>query len=598
MTLEERAAIIAEAESSEENKKLHLAACAGDPIFFCNTCLWVNEPRHDNKSAPRDQPYILRDFQEDAARVILSHIKNGEDIAVDKTREMGVTWLVLWILLHGWLFESSFLAILTSITEDKIDRHGDLKTLFGKLDYLINSLLWSTPWVYPEGYKDRQPYRTHMNRFHPSNRSHIAGEVMGPNLGRSGRSRVMFMDEFAEAAEPEEAWASSSRTTDCRVVVYTPQGMNFIGKLVNQPPGKPPLIDRISLHWKIDPTKNRYDVVDIEGNILLSGNGEAPSGALAIPGAVEIVYPWYKDACTRLANSPSKIAAELNVDYSQSVEGSMYPQISRSRITRVDFDPAMPLYCSMDYGLQDECAFIWAQWDKRTGRFRIIDSFKSSGKTIRWYIPFLTGSDIALGEAEGGYNAEQLEMIVRHGVYFGRYHDFYGDPAGRQRNQVTATSVIDVLRHHGIHVRTSHKANSYEVRKHAVASALPFTDFDEIRCHQLIEDIRNSRQNASGTPLHSSESHFRSALEYLFVNQPHGIELAIPSEAVQRQEKLARHLSSVVESSDRSITVVDQVVRTLTTVEERIAAAFARRDSAGGQRGGWGSSGRGYRKRR
>ena len=54
-----------------------------------------------------------------------------------------------------------------------------------------------------------------------------------------------------------------------------------------------------------------------------------------------------------------------------------------------NYDDNLPLYVSWDFGFSDDCAIIWAQ---PTGRkLRIIDTYRNNGKTIDFYIPFITG---------------------------------------------------------------------------------------------------------------------------------------------------------------------------------------------------------------
>jgi hypothetical protein len=527
--LETRVRILAAVADGTISEADFRTACASSLYFFCATCLFVFEPRSDDPNM-KDIPFTPRSFQKQYLDVLQNHLDTGEDLLTDKSREMGVTWMVLMAFFWKWLFDPKFTAIVSSMTVEKIDRKGDPSCLFWKLEYLVECLKWTVPFLYPKGFKLAEPHRVHLKMSNPETKSVIMGETMGANLGRSGRTRAILLDEFAEAEYPEAAWASCSRTSECRIVVFTPKGMNFAGRLANPKRGEPASINRITLHWMIDETKNHYEIFSGQtGKLICKGNGEPdPDIFKQHPYALPPVYPWYEDAKRRVGYDPVKIAQELDVNYTESVDGIMYPQIERARFGNIRYDPGLALYLSMDYGLSDDTAMIWFQWDHRSRRFRVIDSFKKNGKTIRWYVPFITGRDIGLGQVEGGYTSKELGMIERHSAFFGRYTDFFGDPAGKLRNQVTNTSVVSELAKAGIYVRSNSKANSYEARRSCMSRLLPICDFDADRCGDLIEDIRNSRMREGGDgrsiPMHGPESHFRTAFEFFCVNQPHGFD--------------------------------------------------------------------------
>lgn len=542
-------------------------------------------------------PYLLRPFQEDTVQAVTEHIRSGRDLIIDKTREMGVTWLVLAAFAHRWIFDEGFTACLTSITEDKIDRRGDPNCLFWKFDYLIRSLRLLPPLLrplfYPAGYVDGPPTRTHLTRINPKNRSVVGGEVMGPNLLRSGRVNAALLDEFAEAPEPQESWNSSANACPARVAVWTPRGMNFAGQLANPPADAPDRVDKITLHWMIDPTKNGWVAYDEAGVQIATGNGIVENDKLPAT-TVRILYPWYERAKVRLNFDPVAIAQELDVNYSESTEGVMYPQIARSGMGRFEFDPSLPLYCSMDYGLTDATALIWWQWDWRMRRFVAIDAFEQSGKTIVWFIPFITGRNLGLGMPQGGYTPAQLEKIESHRPYNGRYVDFFGDPTGVNRNQVTGTSVVSTLIDHGIYVTHSARFRSIQARRDATAPLLPFTDFDEIKCAGLVTALRNSRLGKTGVPVHDEWSHYRTAAEYFYTLQPHGQSGALSTHESDLIRQGVGARSRVLYGDDSEHREADRLIRQAEAADAIIEERYAR--LAGGHRRARSSSGWGRKR--
>lgn len=601
ITLSERQRLLYLAATDLSFRKDFAGACKDSAPFFLSTCCWINEPRQS--ADLRDVPFLLRAFQWD---YIENHLQKALDLdkslLTDKTREMGVTWMVIGLIFWAWIFQRRFSALCGSITEDKIDSKNNINTLFWKFDYLLESLKISAPWFYPGEYNEKK-HRQHMKRFNPQNESSFVGEVMGPNFGRSGRNKLIFLDEFAEAPYPASTWAACSRTSNCKIVVFTPKGMNYAGRLANPSHGKPRTIPRCTLHWMVDESKNKYIIRDGDGSPLAEGHG-APDPAIyeQHPTALRPYYPWYEEAKKGLNYDPVMIAQELDVNYNESVEGQIYPQIERARFGKVEYDARLKLYCSMDYGLSDMTAFVWFQWHPADRRFKVIDAYQNNGKTIKWYVPFMLGPQFcALGQAEGGYTPYEMEVIERHSPFYGRYTAFYGDPAGKQRNPVTSTSVIQVLAESDIFVLTNEKAKRFEPRKQALGAMLPFCDFDDRNCADLIQALRDSRHGPNGNPVHGPESHYRSAMEYGAVNQPHGISLS-DEEADFLPELDKYKEKQVAEEADNPFAVLnarrEEALR-MEKLMERLAGAnkfgggegrTGYRSSGGGRgmRGGWG----------
>ena len=594
MTLRERVEIQQLIATDEDARAMYMELMSRGPdgcVMFINALLLILEPR-ETEALWSDVPYLLRDFQESTVRAVVEHVLSGKSLLIDKTREMGVTWLVLAVFLWFWIYNPSFVGIVSSITEKKIDNKDDPSCLLWKFDYLYRSLLHSAPWLYAPAYDtDKGTYVTHMKRKNPRSSAVITGEAMTENLGRSGRATAMLLDEFAEAPYPAGAYQSSARTCPARIIVFTPKGMNFAGRLANPRHESERSIARISLHWMMDHTKNEWEYRDEKGKVLDSGHGECPPEIQGKHGALP-KYPWYEAACAGLGYDPVSIAQELDIDYSKSVQGLMYPQIGRSRIMRLEYDPALALYTCTDYGIDDHTFIAWVQWNPYDRRFKWIDCFAARGKTIQWYVPFYTGRDLALGMAEGGYSRFELQRIERATRYFGRYTDHYGDPAGKARNNVTNTSVINVLASHGLHIRTSNKFNGYETRRFALSCVLPYSDFDDRYCVDLVQALKDSKLNDLGKPVHGPESHGRTAAEFFAVNQPHGLRGDGGTDVTNMLRQIAMD-TGVADMEEMAFTHPQQVVREITrqlTLQEKMdkmlreSGSQSRRGSIGRRR--------------
>jgi hypothetical protein len=600
INLEDRARIVAGVNSGTIPWDEFVFACKNDLVFFASVCCFVFNTKSKNDKL-KDVPFIPRGFQRKYLRILQEHIDQEEDLLTDKSREMGVTWMVLIAIIWKWLFEDKFTAIISSMTVEKIDRKGDSGTLFWKLEYLIEGLSWSFPRLVPKGFRCSEPHRTHLKLINPENGAIITGESMGPNLGRSGRSRVMLLDEFAEGETQSESWASSSRTSDCRLVVFTPKGLNYAGRLATPKRGEARRINKVTLHWMVDETKNHYIIYSgKDGRVIAKGNGVVSQAIYDNhPDALAPVYPWYEDAKRRVGDDPVKVAQELDVNYDESADGIMYPQLERARFGYFPYDPSLSLYLSMDYGLSDETAMVWIQWDYRARRFRVVDSFKAHGKKIKWYVPFITGKDFGLGMSDGGYTEKQIEKINSHVAYNGRYTGFFGDPAGKARNQVSNTSVIQELGKHGVYVHTNSKFNSYEVRSLYLAQILPLMDFNEDTCQDLIDDIRASRfkvgSDNRAVPVHDSSSHYRTAMEFFAVNNPHGTDgtlvtkdgLSLGTQTSELQTTYIPYGGKIIEVKPgaggmmQAREMLQQIDQNIEEYETRMMVSSGRRSSGG-----------------
>ena len=135
----------------------------------------------------------------------------GEDLLIDKSRDMGATWITLGAFFLMWLFVPDSHFLVASRKEEYVDRRGDHKCLFEKLLYMYERL---PDWLKPPMEKTKM----HLRNAH--NGSCIDGEATSPNLGAGDRRLGVLLDEFARV-DPNVALAISetlSDTTDC--IIY------------------------------------------------------------------------------------------------------------------------------------------------------------------------------------------------------------------------------------------------------------------------------------------------------------------------------------------------------------------------------------------
>jgi phage terminase large subunit len=115
--------------------------------------------------------------------------------------------------------------------------------------------------------------------------SSITGEA-GDNIGRGGRSSIYFIDEAAHVEHGERIDASLASNTDCRIDCSSVSGMT--NSFARRRHGGKVLV--FTFHWRDDPRKDDA---------------------------------WYARQKEQL--DPVTLAAEIDIDYRGSAEGTLIP---------------------------------------------------------------------------------------------------------------------------------------------------------------------------------------------------------------------------------------------------------------------------------
>jgi len=213
------------------------------PVDFINDWVFTYDPR----CKPAVMPFILFKRQEEYVHWLIDRWNNKESGLVEKSRDMGLTWLCMAFSIWVWLFHEETAISFGSRKEELVDKIGDPKCIFEKgrmiLKYLPEELL-------PAGF-DHKKHCPYMKFLNPENGSTITGEA-GDNMGRGGRSTLYFKDESAFYERPERVDAAISQNSDVKVDVSTPNGEGnpFWRKRHS---GKIPVF---TFHWRDDPRKD------------------------------------------------------------------------------------------------------------------------------------------------------------------------------------------------------------------------------------------------------------------------------------------------------------------------------------------------------
>lgn len=460
-------------------------------IFFIENFCWTYDPRSKNKNLP----VVLFDYQRDAIRGIIDHIDEGRDYLIEKSRDMGISWLMIYVFLWYWLFRDGTNLLLGSYKEKLVDDGVNPDTLFGKLEFAIRNL---PKWILPRGFQMGK-HRMKLKLINPENNNIISGDTMSPRFGRGSRKTAIFYDELGFWETAKESWESGADSTACQIANSTPHGKNFYWK--RRTSG----MDVLSLLWKLHPMKDEQ---------------------------------WY--AFEKARRTEEAMAQEVDLNYELSLEGRVYLEW-QPEIGCFPYNDRYPIYVGADWGKEDGTALIWVQIID--GRLRIIDSFYKTGETIDFFVPFLTGM---IPSDNFRYNKKEMEKIEEHRKW--KRGTVYGDPAGRFTSAVTNKTIFSILQDNGIYVNWKDEWKVFATRKTAVklrvrngvelnknedneyfSMCIEQASYPKVR-RQGEDSIRSIKPN------HDWTSHHRSAFEYLCL----GLENISPNR-IKTRDKFSKN---------------------------------------------------------
>lgn len=330
----------------------------------------------------------------------------GGDCAIAKSRQMLGSWGACAVLLHRLMHVDGYAALVTSRKQQLVDDGGENSTtssLMGRIRYLYDSL--------PPYIKDRAPVTfNHLRAVCRKHGSHIIGEGTTTNVARGGTFDNVLADEWAFV--PQSELAFSSIRAACKSGVWllsTPNGPdgNFARVWRENPAG----FDQVRLHWTEHPL--RY-------------HGEVD------PDTGRPTSEWYRQMCASM--TPDQIARELDIDFSRSASGLVYPEFSYDKhmSNEVAYDSALPLYGCMDFGIGAATAAYLFQVAPSFPRVRVLHDYE-------------------MENAPAEVNARNVWAMAQQIGFKGLRSEvrWYGDPAGNAREIATGSSVIREYRHAG-----------------------------------------------------------------------------------------------------------------------------------------------------
>ncbi len=327
-----RAQLLKACETDELLKTEVKALCKKDILFWINCFCYTKDPRRK----PDVLPFITYEaYQEQYILDVQSAIDKQEDLLTDKTRDMGVSWMILYVFAHKWLFEDGSDFRVGSRKEDFVDKLGDIDTLLEKVRFnLKRQPLWMLPAKF-----NFDTHAGYMKIINPENGNCIIGESANEHFGSGGRRKALLLDEFAKWEDKiaEAAWTATADVSRCRMPVSTPVGSG--NKFAQLASGTKEKIKKISLHWTLHPEKGK-DAYYLDNGVKIPIATSQEAFKLWQQG-IKVRSPWYDAEAER--RSEADLAQEVDIDYLRSGHPFFNLQSLSKQVIWVYFQRRSPL---------------------------------------------------------------------------------------------------------------------------------------------------------------------------------------------------------------------------------------------------------------
>lgn len=356
--------------------------CRTDILFYINCFVYQYNPFLIGNEVG---PFITWDFQDDAFRTMLSAVEDQRDLVIEKSREMGASWMCL--ILMDWIakFQPNKQLGMISRDADAVESPSP-DSLMWKLDFMSEK---QPEWLTGE------ITRRKMNRKYLRSKSQVAAEASTGKAFVGGRAMMIFADEFSQFREGYDFLHRTADSSRCRIFNFTHTGASGAAFDLSERTD----IRKLRMHWSQHPRKRpglyRFDVekqhvVNLDRGYehgadyphVLDGS---PSGG-PYPG---LRSPWYDAECLR-RGSARAIAMDLDIDPKGS-SSQVFDQLLIRKLQRQASEP----FFEGDF-LYDHRTGAPQEFSRRDGGdFKLWCSLDINGKPpFRYYG---AGADISQG---------------------------------------------------------------------------------------------------------------------------------------------------------------------------------------------------------
>lgn len=261
--------------------------CRTNELHWFDWWAWTYNPNlvnEDGSAAISHLPFDLFPRQRELVRWLAARIVAREDGLVEKSRDIGFTYIVGGFALHRWRWRDGFKSAFGSRNKDLVDSVGNPDSIFEKIRIMRDA---QPRWMLPEGYA-ASLHDNYCRLINPENGNTVVGEG-GDEIGRGGRNSLLVVDEAAFLAHGDRVDRSSSANSQCRIFGSTVNGQgDMFARKRTGGTLRPDQVFRF--HFTADPRKDKA---------------------------------W--EAKERARLEEHVFASEYDIDYSASVEGICIP---------------------------------------------------------------------------------------------------------------------------------------------------------------------------------------------------------------------------------------------------------------------------------
>jgi hypothetical protein len=212
------------------------------------------------------------------------------------------------------------------------------------------------------------------------------------------------------------------------------------------------------------------------------------------------ILPPAELQAARAVMTADEYAQEYECSFEASVKGAIYAREIMAaredgRVTRLPYEPLLPVHTAWDLGIGDETAIWFAQF-LHTGEIRIIDYYEHKGQGLAHY----------------------ADVLNRKGYTYG---DHWAPHDIQVRELTSGVTRLDTAASFGIHFRVVERF-SLEDGIHACRMMLPKCWFDAARCQRGLEALQHYRWDYNTrihehkpVPVHDWASHGADAFRML-----------------------------------------------------------------------------------
>lgn len=193
-------------------------------IEFIEDWLDTFDPRNVGQEGRlATMPFIMFPRQHELIRFIFALMEFQGNGLIEKSRDMGATWVCGAISLWFAIFRKGTRIGWGSRKADLVDRIGDMDSIFEKMRFMVRSL---PTFLLPHGF-NIDSSMGYMKIIVEAKDASITGES-GDDIGRGGRTLMYFKDESAHYVHPETIEASLGENTRIQIDISSVNGLGNV----------------------------------------------------------------------------------------------------------------------------------------------------------------------------------------------------------------------------------------------------------------------------------------------------------------------------------------------------------------------------------